>query len=118
LNVRIYYTVPPNQVQAQQLHPTAFLYAGKMREVLLAEKSSQNLYEKNKIWCKILKKENIQGGFVMLRKVDPTQTMSWRKLRDHFDKVKNLHMRDLFAEDAKRFDLFSSVHDLSSIIPE
>ena len=43
----------------------------------------------------------------MLKKVDPTQTMSWRKLKDHFDKVKNLHMRDLFAEDAKRFDLFS-----------
>ena len=43
----------------------------------------------------------------MLRKVDPTQTMSWRKLKDHFAKVKDLHMRDLFAEDAKRFDLFS-----------
>ena len=43
----------------------------------------------------------------MLRKLDPTQTMSWRKLKDHFDKVKNLHLRDLFAEDPKRFDHFS-----------
>jgi glucose-6-phosphate isomerase len=43
----------------------------------------------------------------MLKKLDPTGTASWRGLTAHFADVKNLHMKDLFASDPKRFEKFS-----------
>ena len=43
----------------------------------------------------------------MLNKKNPTTTKSWQKLRRHYEKTKNLHMRALFAEDPQRFDKFS-----------
>jgi len=36
-----------------------------------------------------------------------TQSASWKALLDHHDKVKALHMRELFARDPQRFDTFS-----------
>jgi glucose-6-phosphate isomerase len=35
------------------------------------------------------------------------QTPTWQHLADHFEQVKNLHMRELFAEDPQRFERFS-----------
>jgi glucose-6-phosphate isomerase len=43
----------------------------------------------------------------MLAKMNPTTTKSWQNLRRHYEKTKSLHMRDLFAEDSRRFDKFS-----------
>jgi len=43
----------------------------------------------------------------MLKKINPAQTQSWRKLSAHFQQIKSVHMRDLFAEDPGRFDRFS-----------
>ncbi|MGD8991888.1 MAG: glucose-6-phosphate isomerase [Desulfobacterales bacterium] len=43
----------------------------------------------------------------MLAKKNPTTTKSWQNLRRHTEKIKDLHMRDLFAEDPHRFDKFS-----------
>jgi len=43
----------------------------------------------------------------MLQRVNPTKTSSWRRLTAHFEKVKDLHMKDLFAADPKRFEKFS-----------
>ena len=43
----------------------------------------------------------------MLSKIDPTTTKSWKKLTDHFEKMKSVHMRDLFSRDPGRFDKFS-----------
>jgi len=43
----------------------------------------------------------------MLTKMNPTTTKSWQNLRRHYEKSKTLHMRDLFAEDPRRFDQFS-----------
>lgn len=43
----------------------------------------------------------------MLTKTNPTQTNSWKKLTDHYEVMKNVHMRDLFAEDPERFKKFS-----------
>ena len=43
----------------------------------------------------------------MLAKMNPTTTKSWQNLRRHYEETKNLHMRDLFAEDPRRFDKFS-----------
>ena len=36
-----------------------------------------------------------------------SETPEWRALGAHFQKVKDLHMRDLFAEDPRRFERFS-----------
>ena len=43
----------------------------------------------------------------MLTKINPTETQSWKKLADHFRKMKDVHMRDLFKEDPRRFERFS-----------
>ena len=43
----------------------------------------------------------------MLSKRNPTQTRSWQKLAGHFEQVKNVHMKELFAEDPERFEKFS-----------
>ncbi len=43
----------------------------------------------------------------MLKKVDPTKTSAWRDLEAHFQEIKGLHMRDLFAQDPKRAEKFS-----------
>ena len=43
----------------------------------------------------------------MLDKIDPTSVQSWKNLTDHFDKMKNIHMKDLFIEDPQRFNKFS-----------
>jgi len=43
----------------------------------------------------------------MLKKIDPTTTKSWRLLSEHCGKLKGVHMRDLFAEDPRRFEKLS-----------
>ncbi len=43
----------------------------------------------------------------MLNKVDPIKTESWRKLANHFEEMKDVHMGSLFAEDPQRFKKFS-----------
>jgi glucose-6-phosphate isomerase len=43
----------------------------------------------------------------MLPKTNPTQTRSWQKLARHFEKIKDVEMRDLFAKDPDRFNRFS-----------
>jgi glucose-6-phosphate isomerase len=43
----------------------------------------------------------------MLNKINPTTTKSWKKLSEHFEQMKSVHMRNLFAEDPNRFEKFS-----------
>ena len=43
----------------------------------------------------------------MLKKIDPTETKAWSELEMHFQKMKNVQMKDLFATDSSRFDHFS-----------
>ncbi len=43
----------------------------------------------------------------MLPKTDPTKTKSWQNLAAHFEKIKTVHMKDLFAKDAHRFSKHS-----------
>ena len=43
----------------------------------------------------------------MLNKINPSKTKSWHKLADHFEKMKAVHMKDLFAQDPDRFSRFS-----------
>lgn len=41
-----------------------------------------------------------------LNTINPTQTAAWQKLQAHFETNKDLHMQDLFAEDAQRVEKF------------
>ena len=43
----------------------------------------------------------------MLAKINPTKTKSWQNLSRHYEKIKNLHMRDLFDQNPQRFNKFS-----------
>jgi len=43
----------------------------------------------------------------MLKKFDPLQTSSWKKLKEHYKTIKTIHMKDLFSEDPQRFSDFS-----------
>ena len=43
----------------------------------------------------------------MFPKVNPTKTTSWKKLQDHYEEIKHIHLKELFAEDADRFKNYS-----------
>ena len=43
----------------------------------------------------------------MLHKANPTKTKSWLHLSEHFEKIKDVRMKDLFANDPQRFNRFS-----------
>ncbi|MCB0631951.1 MAG: glucose-6-phosphate isomerase [Lewinella sp.] len=43
----------------------------------------------------------------MLNSQNPTRTQAWRVLEAHYQAVKDIHMRDLFAQDTGRFDKYS-----------
>ena len=43
----------------------------------------------------------------MLPKINPTKTESWQKLTRHFEKVKDVEMKDLFAKNPDRFEKMS-----------
>lgn len=39
----------------------------------------------------------------MFPKVNPSKTVAWKKLQDHYKEMKHIQMKDLFREDANRF---------------
>lgn len=41
-----------------------------------------------------------------MKKINPTKTKAWEKLQEHFEQIKSVHMRDLFASDEDRFNKF------------
>ncbi|WP_242203832.1 glucose-6-phosphate isomerase [Aestuariivivens insulae] len=42
-----------------------------------------------------------------LPNTNPTTTVAWKKLEEHFETVSNVHMKDLFAQDGERADKFN-----------
>ncbi|CAL4324302.1 Glucose-6-phosphate isomerase [Buchnera aphidicola (Pterocallis alni)] len=42
-----------------------------------------------------------------MKYINPTQTASWKVLKNHFDEIKNIHLVDLFQCDKNRFKNFS-----------
>ena len=47
----------------------------------------------------------------MLDKINPLETIAWKKLGTHYDVMKDRHMMDLFNEDPDRFSKFSVRHE-------
>ena len=39
--------------------------------------------------------------------INPTTTKSWKQLKAHFEAVKDVHMKDLFANDKERANKFT-----------
>lgn len=46
-----------------------------------------------------------------MKSINPSQTAAWRALEQHYADMKNVHMRDLFAQDTQRFTKFSATFD-------
>lgn len=42
-----------------------------------------------------------------LSKTNPTETRAWQLLKEHYDQIKDKHLRQWFKEDSQRFDKFS-----------
>ncbi|RMG57698.1 MAG: glucose-6-phosphate isomerase [Bacteroidetes bacterium] len=47
----------------------------------------------------------------MLNRLNPTTTAAWQALSAHYEAIKDVHMRDLFAADPERFARFSLRHE-------
>ena len=47
----------------------------------------------------------------MLKRINPTKTKAWQLLEQHFSEVKEVQMKDLFAQDVYRFDQFSTTFE-------
>ena len=43
----------------------------------------------------------------MLNKQNPTKLKIWQELQNHYSRIKDIHMRDLFDEDPQRFEKYS-----------
>ena len=43
----------------------------------------------------------------MFPKINPTTTPAWQSLQTHYEEMRNVHMKDLFREDANRFKKYS-----------
>mgnify|MGYP000013969511 CR=1 FL=1 len=47
----------------------------------------------------------------MLPKINPTKTAAWKKIKAHHTEMKSVQMKNLFADDAKRFQKMSITFD-------
>ncbi|WP_205501830.1 glucose-6-phosphate isomerase [Rufibacter psychrotolerans] len=43
----------------------------------------------------------------MFPTINPTTTQAWEKLTQHYGQIKNVHLKDAFAQDPQRFEKFS-----------
>ncbi|WP_446470592.1 glucose-6-phosphate isomerase [Xenorhabdus stockiae] len=46
-----------------------------------------------------------------MKNINPSQTEAWKALQQHFEQIKDTHLRDLFEQDKARFATFSATFD-------
>lgn len=46
-----------------------------------------------------------------MKNINPTQTKAWQDLQQHYEQIKLVQLRDLFAQDSARFTKFSRILD-------
>ncbi|CDG22764.1 Glucose-6-phosphate isomerase [Xenorhabdus poinarii G6] len=51
-----------------------------------------------------------------MKNIDPSQTEAWKALQQHFEQMKNVHLRDLFEQDKERFTAFSATFDQQILV--
>ena len=52
----------------------------------------------------------------MLKKIDPTKTASWEKLKNHYKVMKNISMKKMFLNGRERFEKFSVLFESNDIL--
>src|SRR6478672_7191749 len=50
----------------------------------------------------------------MFPKINPTETKAWKALEDHANEMEDVHMKELFAQDADRFKKYA--HTFNDIV--
>ncbi|OTA18989.1 glucose-6-phosphate isomerase [Xenorhabdus beddingii] len=51
-----------------------------------------------------------------MKNINPSQTEAWKALQQHFEHIKNVHLRDLFEQDKERFTAFSATFDQQILV--
>ncbi|WP_340617972.1 glucose-6-phosphate isomerase [Xenorhabdus entomophaga] len=51
-----------------------------------------------------------------MKNINPSQTEAWKALQQHFEQMKNVHLRDLFEQDKERFKAFSATFDQQMLV--
>ncbi|MBC8954740.1 glucose-6-phosphate isomerase [Xenorhabdus sp. PB62.4] len=51
-----------------------------------------------------------------MKNINPSQTEAWKALQQHFEQMKNVHLRDLFKQDKERFTAFSATFDQQILV--
>ncbi|PLK58921.1 glucose-6-phosphate isomerase [Candidatus Palibaumannia cicadellinicola] len=51
-----------------------------------------------------------------MKNINPSHTAAWKGLQQHFDRIKEVHIRDLFAQDPQRFTTFSAIFDHEMLV--
>ncbi|WP_340611935.1 glucose-6-phosphate isomerase [Xenorhabdus bharatensis] len=46
-----------------------------------------------------------------MKNINPSQTEAWKALQQHFEQIKEVHLRELFEQDKARFATFSAIFD-------
>ncbi|MDX7990648.1 glucose-6-phosphate isomerase [Xenorhabdus littoralis] len=51
-----------------------------------------------------------------MKNINPSQTEAWKALQQHFEQMKNVHLRELFEQDKERFTAFSATFDQQILV--
>ncbi|MDC9598752.1 glucose-6-phosphate isomerase [Xenorhabdus anantnagensis] len=51
-----------------------------------------------------------------MKNINPSQTEAWEALQQHFEQMKNVHLRELFEQDKERFTAFSATFDQQILV--
>ncbi|MDC9589329.1 glucose-6-phosphate isomerase [Xenorhabdus sp. XENO-10] len=51
-----------------------------------------------------------------MKNINPSQTEAWKALQQHFEQMKNMHLRELFEQDKERFTAFSATFDQQILV--
>ncbi|MBI6550792.1 glucose-6-phosphate isomerase [Xenorhabdus lircayensis] len=51
-----------------------------------------------------------------MKNINPSQTEAWKALQQHFEQMKNVHLRDLFTQNKERFTAFSATFDQQILV--
>ncbi|PHM31160.1 glucose-6-phosphate isomerase [Xenorhabdus innexi] len=46
-----------------------------------------------------------------MKNINPSQTEAWKALQQHFEQIKDVHLRELFEQDKTRFAAYSAIFD-------
>ncbi|SFO06270.1 glucose-6-phosphate isomerase [Xenorhabdus japonica] len=51
-----------------------------------------------------------------MKNINPSHTGAWKALQQHFEQMKNVHLRELFEQDKERFTAFSAIFNQQILV--